>query len=581
MFLRNVMRKIASQKSLNGLAIKKNYFGTTSSLLDDFSINANEKTGVSVITMSKTPANSLNLEFIQELSMAIQKLNMEKSCRGIILTSSLPSIFSAGLDILEMYQPEPDRLEKFWTEFQEIWLALYSSPKTVMSAINGHSPAGGCIIALATDYRIMKPKFTIGLNETMLGIVAPFWAEDSMKAVIGQRRSEYSLQLGKLYTAEEALQINLIDEISDNPLQACEDEMMNWLKLPDHARTLTKFQNRGHIIEKMKKGRKEDLEKFVKFIPREGIQMALGTYLDNLKSRKKKQLKTCVSDVELIVRKIKYNLEDYTKTTFFYLGAQDGILAENLINSGCKKVIVTEHKKSNEEHLNEIQNRFREKFLRFTRFPNSRIIEEYKLDGLEEKNWHTQPKVAVILTLLTNDRSKLSLNSYLLRKQFPFNFGRTPIFLLTDNTESKVILMNETNLQTEKRIPSRALSYMFLYDRTLLAEIPRLKPSQKYTKLIKIQPKSDLVDLLYDEDKFKEAEVFLKHFFNKPYERVIPKIEKICPNLGSELIDMNITMLDRVKDLDFRIIGEIFRLVASNDNYSRNIIRVLSSRHEF
>lgn len=44
-------------------------------------------------------------------------------------------------------------------------------------SVQGASPAGGCLIALTCDYRIMadNPKYTIGLNETLLGIVAPFW----------------------------------------------------------------------------------------------------------------------------------------------------------------------------------------------------------------------------------------------------------------------------------------------------------------------------------------------------------------------------------------------------------------------
>lgn len=71
----------------------------------------------------------------------------------------------------------------------------------------GHAPAGGCVIALCTDYRVMKPNFKIGLNETMLGIVPPFWVEDVTKAVIGQRNTEYSLQTGKLYSTDEAFKV--------------------------------------------------------------------------------------------------------------------------------------------------------------------------------------------------------------------------------------------------------------------------------------------------------------------------------------------------------------------------------------
>jgi enoyl-CoA hydratase/carnithine racemase len=42
--------------------------------------------------------------------------------------------------------------------------------------LQGHSPAGGCLLALSCEYRVMVgPKYTIGLNETQLGIVAPKW----------------------------------------------------------------------------------------------------------------------------------------------------------------------------------------------------------------------------------------------------------------------------------------------------------------------------------------------------------------------------------------------------------------------
>lgn len=251
------------------------------------------------------------------------------------------------------------------------------------------------------------------------------------------------------------------------------------------------------------------------------------------------------------------------------------------LSSGCKKVIVTDNKKPNEELLADLQNKYKDKLLRLRRFPSAKVLEEYGLDKLEEETWFSEPKVGAILTILSTDKTKLLLNSYLLRKQFPFNFGRTPIFILTDDSEAKVLLMDKNGLETEKRIPSRSLTYMYLYERTFLAEIPKLKNSQKYTKLIKLQPRTDLSDIFTDDEKFKEAEIFLKHLFSKPYERVIPKIEKICPNLGAHLIDMNISMLQRVKDLDFRLVTSMFRLVSSNENYSKNLVRVLSARHEF
>ena len=63
-----------------------------------------------------------------------------------------------------------------------MWLSLYTAPLPVIAAINGAAPAGGCLMAMSCDYRIMAqhPKFNIGLNETLLGIVAPTWFMDTM-----------------------------------------------------------------------------------------------------------------------------------------------------------------------------------------------------------------------------------------------------------------------------------------------------------------------------------------------------------------------------------------------------------------
>ena len=67
------------------------------------------------------------------------------------------------------------------------------------------SPAGGCLLAMTCDYRAMLgPKFTIGLNETQLGIVAPYWFKDTMVNTIGTRQTELALMMGTLFTSEQA-----------------------------------------------------------------------------------------------------------------------------------------------------------------------------------------------------------------------------------------------------------------------------------------------------------------------------------------------------------------------------------------
>jgi 3,2-trans-enoyl-CoA isomerase len=101
-------------------------------------------------------------------------LEANEKVQAMILTSGLNSIFSAGLDLTELYSPDADRLPRFWESFQQVFLDLYGSRLATIAAMNGHALAAGCMLALSCDYRIMS-KGTIGLNESKLGIAAPPW----------------------------------------------------------------------------------------------------------------------------------------------------------------------------------------------------------------------------------------------------------------------------------------------------------------------------------------------------------------------------------------------------------------------
>uniref|UniRef100_T1ILS7 Enoyl-CoA delta isomerase 1, mitochondrial n=1 Tax=Strigamia maritima TaxID=126957 RepID=T1ILS7_STRMM len=280
-------------KSISNFQICARSFGTGSMKLQNNLISTlDSKTGIAEVKMNKAPVNSLNTDFIKQLSQTIKDLENTKGCRGLILTSNVPNIFSAGLDIMEMYQSTPERMSEFWGSFQQFWMDLYGSKLATIAAINGHAPAGGCLMAMSCDYRIMASgKYTIGLNETLLGIVAPLWLQGTMEKTIGHRVTELSLQLGKLYSAEEALKIGLVDEIVAKPedtIQKAQSELISkWLKIPDIARQITKKNLRQDFIAHLQKMREADIKQFVAFASNDKTQKALGMYLESLKKRSK------------------------------------------------------------------------------------------------------------------------------------------------------------------------------------------------------------------------------------------------------------------------------------------------------
>lgn len=265
--------------------------GGDGTLKKNLRIDATDKTGVVTMTMNRPPANTLNLEFLQDIAIELEKLEHDPSCRALILASDNPKIFSAGLEITEMYNPNVERLREFWRSLQEVWLKLYCHKAATFAAIEGHAPAGGCLLALCTDYRVMAEGFTIGLNETQLGIVAPFWFKDTMKNTVGQRETEYALQLGKLYSSQEALEKRLVDKVvpQSEVMDAVNTELKMWLRIPDVARQISKHRIRRKTLERLQgEGkREEDINNFVNFITHEAVQKSLGMYLENLKNKKK------------------------------------------------------------------------------------------------------------------------------------------------------------------------------------------------------------------------------------------------------------------------------------------------------
>ncbi|NXR02954.1 ECI1 isomerase, partial [Sagittarius serpentarius] len=253
-------------------------------------VELDESSGVATMKFKNPPVNSLSLDFLTEFCISLEKLENDRACRGVILTSTVPKIFSSGLDITEMCGKSTEHYAEFWRAVQEVWLRLYGSNMVTVAAVNGSSPAGGCLVALTCDYRIMveNPKFSIGLNEAQLGIVAPFWFKDTFVNTVGHRIAERSLQLGSLHSAPDALRFGLVDElVPEEKLQERAAAVMaQWLALPDHARQLTKSMMRKAVLDRLVAHREEDIQNFISFVSKESIQKSLRMYMEMLKKKK-------------------------------------------------------------------------------------------------------------------------------------------------------------------------------------------------------------------------------------------------------------------------------------------------------
>lgn len=186
--------------------------------------------------MARPPVNALNTGFVGLQKQALQEA---ASCSDAIVLSGSPGIFSAGLDVVELLPLGKDDMQDFWRVFLDLLGTIACSPVPVAAAITGHAPAGGALISLVTDYRVMSTgKYKIGLNETRVGLVIPPLLQDAMVTVLGPHAAEKMIVAGALIPPAMALEIGLVDALEDGYEETIQ-HALGWcekmLALPRHA----------------------------------------------------------------------------------------------------------------------------------------------------------------------------------------------------------------------------------------------------------------------------------------------------------------------------------------------------------
>lgn len=208
------------------------------------------------IRLARPPVNALNTDLCRALIVAVNAAVAE-GMRGIVLSGG-EKVFSAGLDVPHLLSHGEDReaLLDSWQAFFGIARTLTELRIPVVAALTGHSPAGGCVLALCCDYRIMARSpdparpFAIGLNETQVGLVAPEGIQQLLRRVVGIYRAERLLVAGELVPADRALEIGLVDEVvaPAEVVARAVTWLQQLLRLPPHPMLLTRAIARADLV---------------------------------------------------------------------------------------------------------------------------------------------------------------------------------------------------------------------------------------------------------------------------------------------------------------------------------------------
>lgn len=245
------------------------------------------KDRLAVITLNRGKSNSLNREMVTELQDMLHNVENDENIGGVVITGR-ENFFSAGLDLIELYHYNEQEARSFWHLFLDFTAKITAFKKPIVAAINGHSPAGGCVIALACDARVMaEGKYIIGLNEVPVGIIVPDSIFKLYSFWLGKANAYRNLLEGKLFSPEEALSVGLVDEIvkPESILTAAERKARKYMAFEANTWQQSKLNLRKDLVAATSADQSADLEIMLKQWWSPATRAILKSLVDSLQKK--------------------------------------------------------------------------------------------------------------------------------------------------------------------------------------------------------------------------------------------------------------------------------------------------------
>lgn len=168
---------------------------------------------VGIINLNNPPVNAFTLEMAKELDKILDDIAGDEAIKCVIITGN-KRVFSAGADISSMENSDWEYLRELVRVGQEAFERLENMSKVVLAVIDGHCLGGAAELALACDRRFMATgKARIGLPEVKIGLMPAWGTSYRLPRLVGRSKALDLMIRGTLLSAEEALEIGLIDEM--------------------------------------------------------------------------------------------------------------------------------------------------------------------------------------------------------------------------------------------------------------------------------------------------------------------------------------------------------------------------------
>ena len=208
---------------------------------------------VTILRMARGKVNALNLELVTALIAGLERLEHSATRAGILTGQG--SVFGAGVDLPALVEGGPAYVRQFLPLLQRGFERLATFPKPLVAAVNGHAIAGGAILMLACDQRLLaRGTARVGLTEVRVGVVFPAWALELARFATPPQHFPTLICTGRTWLPDEAIARGLVDELvePERLLDRAREVAEEMAAIPPATFTATKLAMRRPMIEAAK-----------------------------------------------------------------------------------------------------------------------------------------------------------------------------------------------------------------------------------------------------------------------------------------------------------------------------------------
>jgi enoyl-CoA hydratase len=205
------------------------------------------------IRFGRKHGNAINGELVEGFLAACDEIEQDGSVHAVLLASD-GKLFCPGLDLQELSELDRPAMAHFLARFNDAVLGLYTLRPPVVAALHGHAVAGGCVLALTADWRVLQSEAMVGLSEVRVGVPFPFGVAMVLRESVPRYRLEEVALFGLDHRGEGARAAGLVHEVcpAAELESRCGERIEELLSRDPHAVAVTKRYLRRSTVERIR-----------------------------------------------------------------------------------------------------------------------------------------------------------------------------------------------------------------------------------------------------------------------------------------------------------------------------------------